>query len=138
MNRVLWYVGRRRPLLFFGLPGLFLLAAGLVAGVFVVNVVLQKHATPIGAALISVFLCLGGALTAYTGLILSAMGRLEATVRGVERGVDPSLVSDQAPASSGPVWPLLLFGIPGMLGLLAGLAWGIWAVSIFLASRGIF
>ena len=33
MNRVLWYVGRRHPLLFFGLPGMLLLAAGLVVGV---------------------------------------------------------------------------------------------------------
>lgn len=137
MNRVLWYVGRRRPLLFFGIPGMLLLAAGLVVGVRVVSVVLQRHVTPIGTATISVFLTMGGAMTAYAGLILSTIGRLEAAVQ--DRG--SAKATPDAPgetgASSGPARPLLLFGIPGMLGLLAGLGWGVWAVGGFLMGRGL-
>jgi hypothetical protein len=129
MNRVLWYIGRRRPLLFLGIPGMLTLAAGLVVGVFVVNVVMQRHATPISTALISVFLCIGGAMTVYAGLILSTIGKLEAALQ--------SKAAIGALASSSPAWPLLFFGIPGMLGLMADLAWGIRAVGTFVMGRGL-
>ena len=137
MNRVLWYMGRRRPLLLIGMPGMLLLAAGLAVGALVVHVVLQRHVTPVGTATISVFLTIGGAMAVYASLILNTIGKLETTVQGAGAVKGGSEVSREATASPSPVWPLLFLGIPGMLGLLAGLAWGTWAVGAFLRGRGL-
>jgi hypothetical protein len=116
---------------------MLLIAAGLIVGVFVVNVVLRVHATPIGTALISVFLCIGGAMAVYAGLILSTIGKLEAAVRGEEAAISGPPAPGEPSTDLTPAWPLLLFGIPGMLGLLAGLGWGVWAVSGSLTGRGL-
>ena len=126
MNRVLWYVGRRRPLAFFGIPGMLLLAAGLIVGVSV-----------LARALVSVFLCLGGAMTVYAGLVLSTIGKLEAKLEGKRAAADESLAPSQESTSLSPAWLLLLFGVPGMLALLAGLAWGVWAVSLLYTKRAV-
>jgi hypothetical protein len=140
MNRMLWYIGRRRPLLFFGIPGMIMLAVGLVVGVSVLNVVQQRHVILVARALVSVFLCLGGAMTVYAGLILSTVGKLEAELKGKRAGTgqppaDEPSASSQEPTSPSPAWPLLLFGIPGMLAVLAGLTWGVWAVGTLYAGH---
>ena len=76
-------------------------------------------------------------MTVYAGLILSTIGKLEAAVQGAGAAPGLSGAAGEATASPSPAWPLLLFGIPGMLGLLAGLAWGIWAVSAFVTGKGL-
>jgi hypothetical protein len=148
MNGVLWYIGRRRPLLFFGVPGVLGLLVGLVWGVRVVSVVLEKHVMPVGHGLISASLCIAGTMALFAGIILNTVGKLEEQVldrleaaEGVQtlgrleaaEGVQTPAQASTSPSSG---WPLLLLGIPGMLALLAGLALGAWTVSLRYQSGG--
>ncbi len=70
LGRVLGLIGRRHPLLFFGLPGAITLLAGVAAGFIAVQ------APSIGYALISVLLCVIGTLTLFTGIMLHSMKSL--------------------------------------------------------------
>ena len=128
MKKVLESVTRRHPMLFFGIPGVLMLVVGLIWGVMVVNRVLQVRATPIGNALISVSLCIGGTMAIYASLILNTIGRLELEVRDRWSGTDGSQPPSQTSSGRGSSGVLLLFGLVGVLALLVGLVLGARAV----------
>lgn len=73
LNGVLRLVGQHRPLLFFGVPGMAILVFGLLWGAWVVNIYRNTQTLAVGYALISVFLCIVGALALFTGIILHSI-----------------------------------------------------------------
>jgi glycosyltransferase involved in cell wall biosynthesis len=73
LNGILRLVGQYRPLLFFGMPGILVLLAGMVWGLRVVDIYLDLRTLPIGYALISVLLSIVGVLGLFTGIILHSV-----------------------------------------------------------------
>jgi glycosyltransferase involved in cell wall biosynthesis len=69
-NSILGLISRRIPLFFFGVPGLALLAVGFWEGWRVIQGWNTYHTFWLGPALIAVLLCVVGALSLFTGLIL--------------------------------------------------------------------
>jgi glycosyltransferase involved in cell wall biosynthesis len=76
LNGVLRLVGQYRPLLFFGVPGLVLLLAGIGWGAYVVYLYQRAQMLAIGYALISVLLSMLGALGLFAGVILHSVRAL--------------------------------------------------------------
>jgi hypothetical protein len=60
-------------LLFFGLPGLVVLIAGLLLGVTVARIYDASQQLAVGYAMLTVLLCVVGVLTTFTGIVLHAM-----------------------------------------------------------------
>ncbi len=73
LNGLVRLAGQYRPLLFFGVPGAILLAAGLVWGWVVVDIYSRKLQLAAGYAMISVLLTILGSLLLSTGFILHSM-----------------------------------------------------------------
>jgi glycosyltransferase involved in cell wall biosynthesis len=69
-NSIIGLVSKRLPLLFFGVPGAIMLGFGLWEGSQVVQDYNDTGEFYIGPALITVLLCILGALSLFTGLIL--------------------------------------------------------------------
>jgi len=69
-NSIMGLISRRIPLFFFGVPGLIMLAFGLWEGLRVIRGWDTYHEFWLGPALIAVMLCIVGALSLFTGLIL--------------------------------------------------------------------
>jgi hypothetical protein len=92
--------------------------------------VLQIHATPIGNALISVSLCIGGTMAIYASIILNTIGRLELEVRDRGNWGDGYQASPQASSARGSAGMFAFFALLGTAALLAGLAVGAWAVYV--------
>ncbi|MDG7041732.1 MAG: glycosyltransferase family 2 protein [Nitrososphaerota archaeon] len=70
LNSILGLISRRIPLFFFGVPGLAMLAVGFWEGWRVIQGWNAYHAFWLGPALLAVLLCVVGALSLFTGLIL--------------------------------------------------------------------
>lgn len=71
LNGVLRMIGQHRPLLFFSVPGVFVLISGLLIGYFNVVAVYNTYSVfAVGSALIAITLVITGLLTIFTGLIL--------------------------------------------------------------------
>ena len=70
LNSIVGLISRRIPLFFFGVPGLTMLAVGFWEGWRVIQGWDTYHAFWLGPALIAVLLCVVGALSLFTGLIL--------------------------------------------------------------------
>jgi hypothetical protein len=130
-------IGQYRQLLLLGVPGMFSLLAGVAWGLWVVDVFLRKHALLVGSAMISVLLSIIGALALFTGTILHAVRGL--LMDWAQHG------KRRAHSSSG--WcqvlrfvrrrPLILFGGPGTILLLAGVGWGMRVVAIMRRTHGL-
>lgn len=73
LNGILRLTGQMRPLLFFGLPGLFVLLAGLGLGVYVVDIYTRFKTLAVGYAILSVMLTIIGMLGLSTGVTLHSM-----------------------------------------------------------------
>lgn len=73
LNGVLRLVGQYRPLLFFGLPGLISLLAGLTWGFVVIERYERVHVLATGYAMICVLLCMGGLVMLSTGFTLHSI-----------------------------------------------------------------
>jgi len=73
LNGVLRLIGQYRPLLFFGLPGLVVLLAGIGWGGWVVSIYQRSGQLAVGYALISVLLTIVGSLSLFSGLILHSV-----------------------------------------------------------------
>ena len=69
-------ISERRPLLFFGIPGVVLVAAGIYLGIWVIDVAQGGGGVPAGRAMISVLLVLVGVFSTFTGIILNAISQL--------------------------------------------------------------
>jgi glycosyltransferase involved in cell wall biosynthesis len=76
LDGVLRLVAQHRPLLFFSAPGLLLLVAGLMLGVYVVQVYQATATLAIGYTLITLLLCVLGMLAGFSGLMLHTMRAL--------------------------------------------------------------
>jgi hypothetical protein len=70
------FIDQERHLLIFGVPGALLLMAGLVWGLWVVDVFRIKQAVLAGSAIISVSLCIGGVVALFTCIILHSLREL--------------------------------------------------------------
>ncbi|HEX3049851.1 MAG TPA: glycosyltransferase family 2 protein [Aggregatilineaceae bacterium] len=70
VNGIIALVSQHRPLFFFGVPGLILLALGIVLGLVVVYLYNTYQSLAVGYALISILLSLIGIQTFFTGIIL--------------------------------------------------------------------
>ncbi|HUV90523.1 MAG TPA: glycosyltransferase family 2 protein [Anaerolineae bacterium] len=73
LDGVLRLIGQYRPLLFFGVPGLALLLAGLGWGFWVVELYRRHGGLAVGYAMISVLLTILGGLALTTGLMLHSI-----------------------------------------------------------------
>jgi glycosyltransferase involved in cell wall biosynthesis len=76
LNGILRLIGQNRPLLFFGVPGAFVLLFGLLWGAIVVEIYSRTQTLAVGYALISVMLSIIGAFTLFTGIILHSIRAL--------------------------------------------------------------
>jgi glycosyltransferase involved in cell wall biosynthesis len=76
-------VARRRPLLFFSLPGVLLTSAGSLLGLHVALVMKIDGTLLTGSAMVTVLLLVIGLLLAVTGIILHSMGHLVERLREV-------------------------------------------------------
>lgn len=70
---IIGYIGKKRPLTFFGIPGLITLCAGLVLGWWVVDVYARMQEFAIGSAMITVLLVLTGMFSLFTGMMMYVM-----------------------------------------------------------------
>jgi glycosyltransferase involved in cell wall biosynthesis len=70
LNSILGLISRRIPLFFFGVPGVLMLAFGFWEGWRVIQGWNTYQSFYLGPALIAVLLCVVGALSLFTGLIL--------------------------------------------------------------------
>jgi len=70
LNGIMGLISRRIPLFFFGVPGILMLAFGFWEGFRVIQGWDTYHTFWLGPALLSVLLCVVGALSLFTGLIL--------------------------------------------------------------------
>lgn len=73
---ILAMISQRRPLLFFGIPGVVLVAAGIYLGMWVLDVAYAGGGVPAGRAMISILLVLAGVFSTFTGIILNAVSQL--------------------------------------------------------------
>jgi glycosyltransferase involved in cell wall biosynthesis len=76
LARILVLVSLRHPVSLFGIPGLALLAGGLVLGARVLNIYGTTNELAIGSALGTILLCLAGLLALFAALMLQAMKEL--------------------------------------------------------------
>jgi hypothetical protein len=129
INSILRLVGGRRPLLVFGLPGVVVLLGGLALGARVISLTNTARALPVGQALVSVSLCIAGAMAMSEGLVLRMIGELRDTLSGrQEVGPPPTY---QPSSWTELDWPLVLLGVPGMMVFLTGIAFGVWVIDVF-------
>ena len=73
LNGILRLMGQYRPLLFLGLPGAVMLVAGVLFGIWVVDIYSRVHELAVGYAMISVLLSIIGMLLISTGVILHSV-----------------------------------------------------------------
>lgn len=73
LNGILRLVAQTRPLMFFSLPGLLLLTAGIIMGLVITVNYTQTHELALGTALFSLLLCFVGTLSLFTGIILNTV-----------------------------------------------------------------
>ena len=73
LNGIITLASQYRPLLFFSLPGLLSLAAGVIWGIIVINRYIVYDQLAIGYAMICVLLCLLGMTLFSTGITLHAI-----------------------------------------------------------------
>lgn len=76
INTILKIVEERRPLLFFGLPGLVLVGIGLFFGLDVVRIYTTTLQFAIGTALIVILFLMVGVISIFFGITLHTISRL--------------------------------------------------------------
>jgi glycosyltransferase involved in cell wall biosynthesis len=75
LNRIMFMISERRPLLFFGTAGGISIGLGIWAGVIVVQTLQASQVLLVGTALISMLLITVGLLTLFTGLVLNVVSK---------------------------------------------------------------
>ncbi len=76
VDAILRLIAQHRPLLFFGVPGLFLVLASLAMGVYVARIYEATLQLAVGYAMITVLLCIVGMLTLFTAIVLHSLRTL--------------------------------------------------------------
>ena len=107
VNAILRLVGQTRPLLFFGGSGVLTLTAGVALGLVVVNIFARTRTLAIGYGLVTVILCVLGALLFFAGILLHSIRSLLNELRHhlVERLSAPqqrNVVHEHGPQRRGP------------------------------------
>ena len=133
-NKIPQFISQYRHLLLFGIPGLFLLMAGVAGGLWVADVFFQRRTLLVGSAMLSVLLSIIGALALFTGTMLYSVRRL------LEDMADPGKEEEEQKNHAPLVHsmdiqfvigrPLIFFGGPGTTLLGAGVALGVRVVAI--------
>jgi glycosyltransferase involved in cell wall biosynthesis len=86
LNGVLHLIGQHRPLLYFGLPGAFLLAAGIGWGLWVVDIYRHSAQLAVGHTLGSLLLSMSGMITLFTGITLHSIRGLLMDMLSAKKG----------------------------------------------------
>lgn len=73
LNRIIYMISERRPLLVFGTIGTISIFFGVITGVLVVQTLQEQQVLQVGSALIAMLLITVGILSISTGLILSVL-----------------------------------------------------------------
>jgi hypothetical protein len=73
VDAILRLIAEHRPLLFFGVPGLLILLAGLGLGLQVVRIYDASQQLAVGYSLITVLLVIVGILASFVGIMLHAI-----------------------------------------------------------------
>jgi len=73
VSNVARLMGQHRPLLMFGLPGLFALVVGVIMGLLVFDIYSKTHEVALGYSLITIMLIILGVLSIFVGLILHSV-----------------------------------------------------------------
>jgi hypothetical protein len=73
IDAILRLVAEHRPLLFFGVPGMVVLLAGLLLGLQVVRIYDATQQLAVGYSLITVLLVIVGILATFVGIMLHAI-----------------------------------------------------------------
>jgi glycosyltransferase involved in cell wall biosynthesis len=73
LTGILRLIGQYRPLLFFGVPGVSLLAIGVIFGIWVVDIYSRIQVLAVGYAMISVLLSMVGMVLLSTGITLHSI-----------------------------------------------------------------
>jgi len=81
LNGIIGLTSQRRPLLFFGVPGLVLVLIGLYFGVDVAQTFAQYRVLLVGQLLVSVAVAIIGTLSLFTAVVLNAVGGIRAELR---------------------------------------------------------
>jgi len=81
IDGVMRLVGQTRPLLFMGVPGLFVLLLGLLIGLDVVAIYAASSRLAVGYALLSVMCVIIGSMTLFSGVILHSVRALLVSMR---------------------------------------------------------
>jgi hypothetical protein len=76
VDAVLRLIAQHRPLLFFGVPGLIMVIAGLALGVYVVRIYEATLTLAVGYAMITVLLSVVGVLSTFVGIMLHTIRAL--------------------------------------------------------------
>jgi len=77
LTRIIAMISQQKPLLFFGIPGIILLAVGFYLGVGVLNLAYAGGGVAAGKAMISILLVLSGIFCIFTAIILNAISQLK-------------------------------------------------------------
>jgi len=94
VNAILHLVGQSRPLLYFGVSGLIILLAGVLLGLYVVQIYANSHQLATGYALITVMLSMIGLLLFFSGIILhSVRARTEWRMIPEKKSSSPIMLS---------------------------------------------
>jgi hypothetical protein len=89
LDAIFRLVAEHRPLLFFGLPGLMILLAGLGLGLQVVLIYDATQQLAIGYSMITVLLVIVGMLATFVGIMLHAIrGLVREAIRDTNRRTD--------------------------------------------------
>jgi glycosyltransferase involved in cell wall biosynthesis len=76
LNGILRLVGQYRPLMYFGVPGMIALLAGIALGIYVVKLYVNTLELAVGYAMITVMLAMAGLLMLSTGITLHSVRAL--------------------------------------------------------------
>jgi len=69
-------ISEKKPLFFFGIPGIILAIAGFLLGIWVADTYLGGGRLPIGSAMVSALLLFIGILSIFTAIILNSIAKL--------------------------------------------------------------
>jgi len=79
-DTVLSLVARRRPLLFFSVPGVFTFVAGVTLGAHVINHMARTGDLQTGTSILTALLVIGGLLLGVTGVLLNSFNELASRI----------------------------------------------------------
>jgi glycosyltransferase involved in cell wall biosynthesis len=74
LSRIIVMISQRRPLFFFGLAGVILLAVGLIIGFRVLHIATATGEVAMGSTILTTLFIIAGMLSIFTGIILNALG----------------------------------------------------------------